>query len=93
MVLHPVACAPARPRTSPAPEANRNHLTRARHTAPGGLRGPTEESESGGSDLQLISGPSGWILFGALILTGGAIHHLVSGVGTVVKEVAHEAER
>ena len=57
------------------------------------LRGPTEESESGGSDLQLISGPSGWILFGALILTGGAIHHLVSGVGTVVKEVAHEAER
>ncbi|MET7477045.1 hypothetical protein ABZT17_22110 [Streptomyces sp. NPDC005648] len=52
-------------------------------------RGPGEDRVTGGSDLQMISGPGGWILFGALILTGGAIHHFVSGVGTVVREVVH----
>ena len=57
------------------------------------LRAPTEDPVSGASDLQVISGPGGWILFGALILTGGAIQHFVSGVGTIVKEVEHVAER
>lgn len=53
------------------------------------LRGPTDGPAAAGSDLQVISGPGGWILFGALILTAEAIHHVVSGVGTVVREVGH----
>ncbi|MEU9397398.1 hypothetical protein AB0D86_46385 [Streptomyces sp. NPDC048324] len=62
------------------------------HVAREILRGPTENAAASGWDLQVISGPGGWILFGALILAGGAIHHAVSGVGTVVGEVGHVAE-
>ncbi|MFE5709267.1 hypothetical protein ACFQ7J_00310 [Streptomyces sp. NPDC056501] len=42
-----------------------------------------------GSDLQVNSGPGGWFLFGTLILAGGTIHHVLSGLGTIVKEIVH----
>ncbi|MFJ9933793.1 hypothetical protein ACIRSJ_11750 [Streptomyces virginiae] len=57
------------------------------HIAREMLRPPTGDPTSDGSDLQAVSGPGGWILFGTLILTGGAIYHFVSGVRTVIKEV------
>ncbi|WP_369145162.1 hypothetical protein [Streptomyces sp. R44] len=65
----------------------------AMHIARDMLRAPTENPASGVSDLEVMSGPGGWILFGALILTGGAIYHFVSGAGAIVKEVVHVVER
>ncbi|MFJ7064048.1 hypothetical protein [Streptomyces sp. NPDC101115] len=63
----------------------------AAHIAREMLRAPGEEPAAGGSGVQVDSGPGGWLLFGALILTGGAIYHFVSGVGTIVREVVHAA--
>ncbi|MFJ8018376.1 hypothetical protein [Streptomyces sp. NPDC096339] len=62
------------------------------HIAREMLRAPTKNPVPGGSELQAISGPGGWILFAALILSSEAVYHFVSGVGTVLKEVVHVAE-
>ncbi|MFJ8159991.1 hypothetical protein ACIRBY_03570 [Streptomyces sp. NPDC096136] len=62
------------------------------HIAREMLRAPVEDAVPGAADLEVVSGPGGWILFGALILTGGAVCHFVSGLGTIIKDVVHVAE-
>ncbi|WP_354645268.1 hypothetical protein [Kitasatospora camelliae] len=47
---------------------------------------------AGGSDLQVDSGPGGWVLFGALVLAGGSIYHVLAGTGTIAKEIVHAGE-
>ncbi|MFF8380490.1 hypothetical protein ACF07V_30650 [Streptomyces sp. NPDC015661] len=65
----------------------------AAHVARDMVRAPVGNPGTSGSDLQVDSGPGGWILFGALILATGSIFHFVSGVGTIVKEIVRVADR
>jgi hypothetical protein len=53
------------------------------------------DPEAGGSDSggSVISGPGGWILFSALVLAGGAIHHAAAGAGAIVKQILPVAAR
>jgi hypothetical protein len=45
------------------------------------------EPVAGGSSAPKVSGPGGWILVGALVVAGGALHHAVAGAGAIVKEI------
>ncbi|MFG2819230.1 hypothetical protein ACGFX4_07350 [Kitasatospora sp. NPDC048365] len=66
------------------------HIARELVRSPGG---DDRDPVTGASVVRAVSGPGGWILFGALVLAGGAVYHVMAGTGAVVMEAVHAAAK
>lgn len=64
------------------------HIARELVRSPGG---GDRDPVTGAPVVRAVSGTGGWILFGALVLAGGALHHVMAGTGAVVMEAVHAA--
>ncbi|MEZ0095603.1 succinate dehydrogenase/fumarate reductase cytochrome b subunit [Streptacidiphilus sp. EB129] len=65
-------------------------VTGAAHIGSEMLRPEPDEGPgpaSAGVCERVDSGPGGWILFGGLVLAGGAVYHVIAGVAEILRDL------